>query len=676
MNFHGRPAYPIAFFATITLVIVTLSTSILLWDLRKRELAHTRAETIGMSKIFTEQTERSFESANLVLKGIQNRMAAPYANDFALNSIEVHLLLATRVLGMRQMDALYLLDQNGAVINSSAEHPVKKINVNDQDYFKAFSGGKDPGMFISKPVFVAQTKSWNIYAARKLVDQEGTFKGVIVGVIDIAHFEDVYKMLKLDYARQVSLYRDDGILIASYPHRENMIGDRAPELGETIPTLEVGKVAFVEHKKNHPENEVLVLSPVPKLPLFIAVANDEEEALASWRETAIPIVMSAVLVCLFIIGAAGLLIREAMRQQKLTDELGAAQNRYQHTIDSVMDAIIAVDEAQNIILFNPSAERMFGLEAKKVIGQPLSILLPERFRGAHNGHVQGFKKTDINSRTMGPQLGIVGLRSDGTEFPIESTISQTMINGQRQLTAVLRDVTERRKAENELREMNHQLRGLSEALEEIREQERTRIARELHDDLGQQLTGLKLELSWLASRIKEGRMPPDERIAEMKQQLDGAISSVRRISTELRPIILDDLGFAEAVKWLVGEFTKRTQIPVQLDLKAEVCVSNSELATALFRIVQESLTNVMRHAEATQVHIALEKTDEQLILTISDNGVGLPQDLKSCGFGLVGMRERAKALGAKFSINNNRLKGVNIRVEFDLDSHLFSEGNA
>jgi signal transduction histidine kinase len=213
-------------------------------------------------------------------------------------------------------------------------------------------------------------------------------------------------------------------------------------------------------------------------------------------------------------------------------------------------------------------------------------------------------------------------------------------------------------------------------VEEIREEERTRIARELHDDLGQQLTGLKLELSWLASRIKEGRLPPEERIVEMKQQLDDAISSVRRISTELRPIILDDLGFSEAVKWLVAEFTKRTQIPVELDLKAEICVSNLELATALFRIVQESLTNVTRHAEATQVQIVLEKTDEHLILIVSDNGIGLPSDLKSCGFGLVGMRERAKALGAKFTISNNRLKGVNICVEFDLDSPIFSEGNA
>ena len=251
-----------------------------------------------------------------------------------------------------------------------------------------------------------------------------------------------------------------------------------------------------------------------------------------------------------------------------------------------------------------------------------------------------------------------------------------MINGERQLTAVLRDVTERRRAENELREMNHQLRGLSEALENIREQERTRIARELHDDLGQQLTGLKLELSWLSNRVKEGHTPPMERITEMKQQLDGAISSVRRISTELRPIILDDLGFEEAVKWLVSEFTKRTHLPVNLELKAEVCVTNTDLATALFRIVQESLTNIARHAEATQVNITLEKDDSHLVLSIADDGKGLPQNLQSGGFGLVSMRERANSLGAKLTIANGRLKGVIIRVEFSLDSPIFNEANA
>jgi len=673
MNFHGRPAYPIGFFATITIVIVALSTSLLLWDLRKRELTHTRMETVGITKIFVEQTERSFESADLVLKGIQDRLHNSFGNQFSLDSLEVHILLATRVLGMRQMDALYLLNAQGAIVNSSVDYPVKKIDVSNLDYFKVFLGQKDQGLFISKPVPNSQKKEWVLYLARKISDPEGNLKGVIVGAIDIAHFEEIYKLLKLDYPRPVSLYRDDGILLASFPHREDMIGDRAPELGEVLPALEPGKVDFLKHSRGNGDLEEMVLGLVPKFPLFIAVTNDEDEALASWRETAIPIAMSSALVSLFIIAAAGLLIREAMRQQKLSEELGVAKNRYQHTIESVMDAIVAIDENQKIILFNKSAEKMFGYSADEILGSPLTKLMPARFHLSHRSHMNKFDLIGTEVKKVSPQLGIIGVRSDGSEFPIETTVSKVIVSGCKQYTAVLRDATERKKSETELREMNRQLRGLSEALENIREQERTRIARELHDDLGQQLTGLKLELSWLSNRVRDGHVPPVERIAEMKQQLDGAIASVRRISTELRPIILDDLGFSEAVQWLVSEFTKRTHIPVNLDLRAEICISNTDLATALFRIVQESLTNIARHADATQVKIVLEKNDEDLVLSIVDDGKGLPLTLQSGGFGLVSMRERANALGAKFSISNGRPKGVTIRVEFALDLPIFTE---
>ena len=168
MNFHGRPAYPIGFFATITIVIVALSTSLLLWDLRKRELAHTRMETIGVTKIFVEQTERSFESADLVLRGVQDRLNTAFGVQFPLDSLEVHLLLGTRVLGMRQLDALFLIDPNGSLVNSSVEFPSKKISAVNQEYFKAFVNKKDGGLFIGKPFRDAQKKEWTLYLARKI----------------------------------------------------------------------------------------------------------------------------------------------------------------------------------------------------------------------------------------------------------------------------------------------------------------------------------------------------------------------------------------------------------------------------------------------------------------------------------------------------------------------------
>jgi signal transduction histidine kinase len=264
-------------------------------------------------------------------------------------------------------------------------------------------------------------------------------------------------------------------------------------------------------------------------------------------------------------------------------------------------------------------------------------------------------------------MEITGMHADGTEFPIESTISQTLIEGKPQLTAVLRDITQRRRAEESLREMNRQLRSLSASLQDVREQERTRIAMELHDDLGQQLTGLKLELSWLSGRVKEGRQATPDEVGAMRRLLDTAIASVRRIATDLRPLILDDLGFGEAVAWQTSEFAKRSGLDIALDLQAQALVKDDVLATALFRIVQESLTNVVRHAKATNVQVRLACDGTHLVLTVRDNGTGIASGPRTgSGIGLVSMRERATALGGQLRIAGVAGAGTTIEVTLPL----------
>ena len=184
----------------------------------------------------------------------------------------------------------------------------------------------------------------------------------------------------------------------------------------------------------------------------------------------------------------------------------------------------------------------------------------------------------------------------------------------------------------------------------------------MHDDLGQQLTGLKLELSWLSNRLKEGRPAPTENMDTMRHQLDDAIAAVRRISTELRPLILDDLGFGEAVVWQTGVLSKRTGLKIDLDLSAAALVKNDVLATALFRVVQESLTNIVRHANAEQVEIRLAAEGDNLVLTVRDNGRGIATDAIKGGIGLVSMRERATALGGQFNISSVPGEGTVIEV--------------
>ncbi len=669
---HRRPTLAVGFLAILAIVVIALATLFLLWDLRKRAITHDRLETVSITRMFMEQTERNFERADLILRGVQERLQDPYGARLPLGSVPVHLMLGTHVLGMRQLDSLYLADASGRIVNTSQPRAPSVLSVADRPYYLAFTGGKDPGLFIDKPERNA-FGSWTLHLARKVTGPGGAFRGVVVAALDIARLEEFYRILQPDYARPVSLYRMDGTLLVSLPPRDNLMGFRPPELGLSPLPPPGDAVRFMSHVRGGPgELEAFTLASLARFPLAVSVTTDEDEALAAWRETAVPIVLGAAIVSTFIAVAASLLSFELTRQQKLERALDEAHDRYHRTVDSVMDAILAVDENQRITLFNPAAARMFGYGADEILGKPLSLLIPARHTQAHHMHVQKFMHSGADSRTMGPQLEISGLRADGTEFPLESTISHTVIDGRPQLTAVLRDVTERRRAENALRDMNRQLRGLSASLENVREQERARIARELHDDLGQQLTGLKLDLSWLSGRLKEGRPAGTERMDEMRRLLDAAIGSVRRISTELRPLILDDLGFGEALGWLTGEFGKRSGLSVSLDLKDVGLVQNNELATALFRIVQESLTNIARHARAESVALRIAVADGALVLTVRDDGAGFGDEHQSGGFGLVSMRERANALGGNFSIISTAGGGTTVCVSFSLDLPIFT----
>lgn len=667
MRLTIRPTRAVLLLAAFAIALIVAAVTFLLWDLRGRELAHARDETVSLARMFLEQTEQNFEAADLVIQGIQERLQSEFGRQLALDAMPVHLLLGARLAGMRQVSSLFVLDDAGMLVNSSREPAPARVSLADRDYFKQLAQSPAQGLVIDKPVRSRVDGGWTLHLARRLETPDGRFRGVVVAGISIARFEKLYGFITLDYPRPMAIYLADGTLVASVPHRENLIGDRAPELGVMGLPAKGDDVRMVTHVSGDGGRRVFALGRTAKFPVLVGVTTDEEQALASWRETSIPIAIGAALVCLFIGNVAGLLVRELRREEVLARELGEANERYYHTIDSVMDAIVAVDESQNILLFNPAAERMFGHRASDVIGGPLTRLLPERMRGQHVAHLDSFARVGSGSRVMAPNLAVIGLRADGTEFPIESTISRAVIGGQLQLSAVLRDVTERRRAESALLDMNQQLRDLSSSLQGVREQERTRISRELHDDLGQQLTGLKLELSWLAGRLKDGREAPPDKLDAMRRLLDAAIASVRRISTDLRPPILDDLGFGEAVAWQAGEFGQRSGLAVTLDLAAASLVTSDAQATALFRIVQESLTNVVRHAAATSVQIALVAQGDELLLTVRDNGRGLDSAGKRPGgVGLVSMRERAAVLGGHFRIFDSPGGGTCVEIRLPL----------
>ncbi|HSR50213.1 MAG TPA: PAS domain S-box protein [Acidobacteriota bacterium] len=238
------------------------------------------------------------------------------------------------------------------------------------------------------------------------------------------------------------------------------------------------------------------------------------------------------------------------------------------------------------------------------------------------------------------------------------------------LVAQQRDITERRKAEAELRTSHEELRRLSRHLVSAREEERKQIAREIHDELGQALTALKLDLSWMEEELAEDQEALSAHTRGMTNLVDETIRSVRGILTALRPAVLDDLGLAAAVEWQAQEFQERTKIDCQLDCSAHEIELDQARATAVFRIFQEALTNVARHAEATQVEVKLGEAGGNLVLNVRDNGKGIEagQSGGTHTFGILGMRERALLLGGQVEIAGQAGAGTTVSLRVPLEA--------
>ena len=320
--------------------------------------------------------------------------------------------------------------------------------------------------------------------------------------------------------------------------------------------------------------------------------------------------------------------------------------------EEVPEAIVLADAHNRVLRVNGEFTRMFGYPEAEALGRTLEDLIEPPARLAEMQHAGAIEVT-------------VRRRKDGSAVDV-SVLSTpvTLEDGAPGVYSIYRDISGRRRAEEELRRSEEQLRELAHRLQAVREEERRRIAIEIHDGLGQALTGFKLQLAWLESRLPDESRSLRGPVRQMLGQIDRTIESVQRIGAELRPAVLDTLGPLAAFEWQAEEFARRTGIPCAVAAPAGWPQIDDARSTALFRVLQEALTNVARHAQATRVQVSVAIEDGWLVLVVADDGKGVA-DRQSTGpksLGLVGMRERVAAFGGRLQLASRQPSGTVLEV--------------
>jgi PAS domain S-box-containing protein len=352
----------------------------------------------------------------------------------------------------------------------------------------------------------------------------------------------------------------------------------------------------------------------------------------------------------------GALVSQAtvwLEAAQIIAQLLQSEDRFQLLVDSVQDyAIYLLDPQGVIVSWNTGAARIKGYTAEEIIGQPFArFYAPEDVRADLPAYGLAQARETGHFEAEGWRV-----RKDGSRFWANVVITPVYDAAGAHLgfAKVTRDLTERVR-------MEEQLRQLSAHVEQARENDRAALAREIHDELGGMLTGLKMDVAQLQRQMDPEKQP---KLQTFARAIDEAIKTVRRMATDLRPAVLDDFGLLAAMEWQLQEFARRSGIRCDWQSSIEDLELPDQTATALFRAFQESLTNIARHAQATEVRVTCTLRDEQLELTVADNGVGItPQQLRgSRSLGLVGLRERVGMLGGTARIEGQPGVGTTVKV--------------
>lgn len=357
------------------------------------------------------------------------------------------------------------------------------------------------------------------------------------------------------------------------------------------------------------------------------------------------------------------LINDVSKRKKAELALAKSEERYRLLFNNANDVVFlnyleSRNKFSDFVEVNDVASKRLLYSREELLTLNLYRIVPSRFYNELKN--LAVKLQDSNLAIF----EIFFLTKDNRHLPFEVSAHLFEYNNRPAVLSIARDISERRRNEEVLQMRRDQLRNLASRLQKIREEERQLIAREIHDELGQVLSVLKIQVSLLGNKLKSNQPELQEKTINISKIIDQTVESVQRISAKLRPGILDELGLIAAIQWQAEDFQEKTGILCKYSLPEEEIQLSSDQATAIFRIMQETLTNVARHSGAKKVSIYLRFQGESLILEVTDNGVGISahQIDAAHSLGLLGIKERALLLNGTVQISGTKGKGTNVKV--------------